>query len=387
MIVDVGPAAHGGHCVARVDGRVVFVRHALPGERVRVVVTERNRGYWRADAVEVLESSPQRVAPPCSYAAECGGCDLQHVSQRGQLEWKTQVLREQLTRLGGLDIAAVEDVSVQPLDGGLLQWRTRMQYAVDRDGRAGLRRHRSSEVVAIDRCAIATVPVADADVLRRDWRGSGVVNVVEAGDDLVVYTQRSRRSRPRFVSGPQTVRHVVFGHEFSQSPDGFWQVHPMAADTFVTEVLEAVGPRNAEVCWDLYAGSGLFSAALADAVGPAGRVLAVESDPRARAEQNLAELPAVEVFADRVENAVAALPPPDIVVLDPPRNGAAGSVIAGMAAANPRVICYVSCDPAALARDVRRLAGAGWSPTRIRAFDAFPMTQHFETIVRFERAL
>ena len=113
MIVDVEAVAHGGHCVARVDGRVVFVRHALPGERVRVVVTERNRGYWRADAVEILTSSPERVNPPCSYAGVCGGCDLQHVSQAGQLDWKTRVLREQLTRLGGLDDSQVADVTVR----------------------------------------------------------------------------------------------------------------------------------------------------------------------------------------------------------------------------------------------------------------------------------
>ena len=384
VIVDVGSVAHGGHCVARVDGRVVFVRHALPGERVRVRVTERNRGYWRADVVEVLEASPQRVEPPCRYASECGGCDLQHVSQQGQWEWKTRVLQEQLTRLGGLDAAAVADVTVRPLAGGPLHWRTRMQYAVADDGRAGLRKHRSSQVVPIDRCIIATAPIGDCDVLSRDWTGSGVVNVVDSDAELTVYTQRGRRGRAKVVAGPGTVRHVAFGHEFSHAADGFWQVHPLAADTFVTEVLDAVRPRNAETCWDLYAGAGLFSAALADAVGPDGRVIAVESDPRSQTRRNLTDLPAAEVVAERVEAAVAHLPSPEVVVLDPPRSGASGEVIAAIAAAARRAICYVACDPAALARDVRRLSEAGWSPTRINAFDAFPMTQHFETIVLFE---
>ncbi len=385
MIVDVEAVAHGGHCVARVDGRVVFVRHALPGERVRVVVTERNRGYWRADAVEILTSSPERVNPPCSYAGVCGGCDLQHVSQAGQLDWKTRVLREQLTRLGGLDDSQVADVTVRALDGKLLGWRTRMQYAVDERGRAGLRRHRSDEVIPIDRCAIATDAVADGDVLKRSWPARGVVNVVESFDgDLTVYTQRTRRSRSRFVSGPETTQHIVFGHEFRVPADGFWQVHPLAADTFVTEVLEAVGPRDGEIYWDLYAGAGLFSAALAEAVGPNGRVWAVESDPRSPAVKNLADLPAAEVVTERVEKAVASLPRPDVVVLDPPRSGATATVLSAIAEACGRAICYVACDPAALARDVRRLAEVGWKPVRFVAFDAFPMTQHFETIALFE---
>src|SRR5947207_6675044 len=124
--VTVGAVAHGGHCVARHEGRVVFVRHALPGERVLAVVTERRRGYWRADAVEILAATPDRVAPPCPYVrpGACGGCDFQHVSHDGQLALKTAVLREQLTRLGGLtDVSAYQ---VEALPGGPLGWRTRV---------------------------------------------------------------------------------------------------------------------------------------------------------------------------------------------------------------------------------------------------------------------
>lgn len=382
MIVDVDSVAHGGHCVARADGRVIFVRHALPGERVRIEVTERKKSYWRGDVVEVLRASPDRVAPPCRFAGVCGGCDLQHVSQSGQLAWKTQVLREQLVRLGGLEPEAVAEVTVQPLAGGPLGWRTRMQYAVDRRGRAGLREHRSTTIVDIDRCLIADDRIQGSDVLKRTWSGSNVVGVVAAEDDqLSVYTQRDRRGKPRFVEGPTRVTQLAAGHFFDLAADAFWQVHPLSAETFAAKVADMLRPRDSEVVWDLYAGAGLFSAVLADAVGPDGRVLAVESDPADETGRNLADIPGAEAVSQRVESVIATLPAPDIIVLDPPRSGAGAEVVDAIAATDARAVCYVACDPAALARDLRRFGELGWGVERIEAFDAFPMTQHFETIV------
>ncbi|MFD0558860.1 23S rRNA m(5)U-1939 methyltransferase [Stackebrandtia endophytica] len=382
MIVDVDSVAHGGHCVARADGRVIFVRHALPGERVRIEITDRKKSFWRADAVEILRASPDRVTAPCRFAGVCGGCDLQHVSQAGQLNWKTQVLREQLVRLGGLAPETVAEVTVQPLAGGLLGWRTRMQYAVDRRGRAGLREQRSNAVVDIDRCLIADDRIQDTDVLKRNWSGSNVVGVVAGEDDqLSVYTQRDRRGKARYVAGPSRVTQLAAGHFFDLAADSFWQVHPLSAEAFAAKVADMLRPRDGEVVWDLYAGAGLFSAVLADAVGPAGRVLAVESDPAGDTARNLADIPGAEAVSQRVESAIATLPTPDIVVLDPPRSGAGVEVVDAIAAAGARAVCYVACDPAALSRDLRRFGEVGWNVEHIEAFDAFPMTQHFETIV------
>jgi tRNA/tmRNA/rRNA uracil-C5-methylase (TrmA/RlmC/RlmD family) len=381
MEVEVGAVAHGGHCVARpADGPVLFVRHALPGERVRVEVTERRRGYWRADAVEVLEPSPDRVEPPCPYArpGACGGCDFQHAAPAAQRGLKAAVVREQLGRLGRRpDI----EVDVEALPGGPLGWRTRVQYAVAPDGRLGFHPFRSHGVIPVDGCPIAGP--GTLDVLAERWSpGLASVEVVASGSgDVTVLTRRSRTGAARVVRGPARVREAVGGRSWSLDADAFWQVHPAAPETLVGAVLEMLEPRAGERAWDLYAGAGLFAAALAPLVD---RVTAVESDPRgvAAARRSLADLPNVHlVQADvRRELAGPGLRWVDVVVLDPPRSGAGREVVEGIARRGPRAVAYVACDPAAFARDVATFADHGYELTAVRAFDAFPMTHHVECV-------
>jgi tRNA/tmRNA/rRNA uracil-C5-methylase (TrmA/RlmC/RlmD family) len=375
----VGPVAHGGHCVARQpDGPVVFVRHALPGERVRAVVTERRRGYLRADAVEVLSASPDRVAPPCPYAGpgRCGGCDFQHVAPPAQRELKAAVVRELLAQLGGVHDFPVR---VEPLPGGPLDWRTRVQYAVDREGRAGFRKHRSHDVVPVDRCLIAHPAVRDAPVTDRTWPpGTGVEVVASSCGDVTVLAKR----RP--VSGSRSVRERAVGREWTLAASAFWQVHPAATDTLATAVVDLLAPRPGERAWDLYGGSGLFAAALAPGLGADGRVTIVESDPLGvtAARRNLADLPQVRVAPGDVATVLAnpRWRTVDIVVLDPPRAGAGRDVVAAIVTRNPRAVAYVACDPAAFARDVATFRSFGWSLAELRGYDAFPMTHHVELV-------
>ncbi|GGM27028.1 MULTISPECIES: class I SAM-dependent RNA methyltransferase [Micromonospora] len=387
--VTIDTVAPGGHCVARSDGQVVFVRHALPGERVEVEVTEVHRGFVRADAVRVLAASPDRVEPPCRYAKPggCGGCDLQHVSPAGQLAWKSAVVREQLARLGGLTGAEIDllDVRVAALPGGTLGWRSRVRYTVDAGDRAGLRRHRSHEVVPIDRCLIAHPAIQELPVLgAARWpTAEAVETVASTGGQVSVTSVTGDEATP--VSGPLTVHELAAGREWALPVAAFWQVHPAAADTLVGAVLELLDPRPGESAWDLYGGAGLFAAALAGRVGPDTRVTLVESGPPAvaAARENLRDLPGVEVVAARVETALARrriTGPVDLVVLDPPRSGAGAAVVRAVAAAGPRAVAYVACDPAAFARDVRTFAEAGWRLTALRGFDLFPMTQHVECV-------
>lgn len=389
----VDAVAPGGHCVARVDGQVVFVRHALPGERVVVEVTELHRGFARADAVEVLTPSADRVEQPCPYAkpGRCGGCDLQHVTPAAQLDWKLAVVREQLTRLGGLTDDQVDalGVRVEALPGGPLGWRSRVRYAVDAAGRAGLLKHRSHEVVPIDRCLIAHPAIRELPVLTpsgASWPDADAVETVAStGGDVSVVAYAEGVPTP--VSGPADVREVAAGRDWTLPASGFWQVHPAAADTLVGAVLDLLDPRPGETAWDLYGGAGLFAAALAGRVGDA-RVTLVESSRSGvdAARANLADLPRVEVVAARVETALArrrVTGPVDLVVLDPPRSGAGAPVVRDIVAAGPRAVAYVACDPAAFARDVRTFTGAGWRLAALRGFDLFPMTQHVELVGLF----
>lgn len=387
----VGAVAPGGHCVARVDGQVVFVRHALPGERVVAEVIEVHRGFVRADAVTVLEAVPERVEPPCPYArpGRCGGCDLQHVEPAAQLDWKTAVIREQLTRLAGLTDVEIDrlGVRVDPLPGGPLGWRSRVRYAVDAAGRAGLLKHRSHEVVPVDRCLIAHPAIRELPVLAASgarWPDADAVETIAStGGDVTVATLA--KGVPTVVQGPAVVHEVAAGRDWTLPASGFWQVHPAAADTLVPAVLELLEPRAGESAWDLYGGSGLFAAALAGRVGPTGRVTLVEVAEQgvAAARENLRDLDRVEVVAARVETALTRrriTGPVDVVVLDPPRSGAGSRVVRDLVAAGPRAVAYVACDPAAFARDVRTFNELGWRLAELRGFDLFPMTQHVELV-------
>jgi tRNA/tmRNA/rRNA uracil-C5-methylase (TrmA/RlmC/RlmD family) len=387
---DVRPdrVAHGGFVVARHEGVVVFVRHALPGERVVVEVTEGQEGdrFLRADAVEVLEPSPHRVTPPCPFARPglCGGCDFQHVSMPFQRELKAAVVGEQLRRLAGLEV----DVTVEPVpgDAGGLGWRTRVQWAIAPEGTPGLRKHRSHDVVAVDVCRIAHPGLPS--VTDSDWPDATSVEalVSSTGERLRLV---STGDGATFADGPPVLHEQARGRDWQVTGSGFWQVHPGAAETLVAAVLDGLDPQPGERAADLYAGVGLFSAALAERVGTSGRVVAIESDAVAveDAAVNLADLPQVEPVADRVDRALrrGAVGPVDVVVLDPPRTGAKREVVSAIAARGPRSVAYVACDPAALARDVAIFAEHGYTLRSLRAFDLFPMTQHVECVAVLAR--
>jgi tRNA/tmRNA/rRNA uracil-C5-methylase (TrmA/RlmC/RlmD family) len=353
----VGPVAPGGYFVAR----------TTPGQVAEV--TEEHPGYLRADAVTIVEPSADRVAPPCPYAGACGGCDFQHVAPAVQRELKAAVVREQLTRLAGLSAAEVQalGVRVTELPGGPLGWRTRVRYTVDATGRAGLLGHRSHEVVPVDRCRIAHPAIQAQPVTSTGWPDDDHVSVVVSGTgEVLVYGDRT--------GTPGTVRERAVGREFEVDADGFWQVHPAAAEALVQAVLDLLQPRPGERAWDLYGGAGLFAAALAQT----GPVVLVESD-KAGAEAARANVPEADVVRSTVERFRPPYPP-ELIVLDPPRAGAGAAVVRAVTAAQPRAVAYVSCDPASFGRDVATFRKQGWRLAALRAFDAFPMTHHVECV-------
>lgn len=410
LTVEVGPVAHGGHCVARYEGRVVFVRHALPGETAIIEITEDAGGsFCRADAVQILQPSAHRVEPPCPHAGpgRCGGCDFQHVSLAEQRSLKAAVVHEQLLRLAGLD----RPVAVEPLGAGGLGWRRRIRFAVDSQGRLGLRAHRSHRIVELLACPLGATGVGDAAALATPW--PGVAEVEVAADDhgevaVLAYREgganprtggrdkgnrrsRGRAAKPKLiaeqVSGPARLTYQVNDRTFRTQAGGFWQTHPQAAQELTATIMAAVRAEPGERVLDLYAGAGLFTAALAHAVGEDGAVRGLEADRSAvsDAAENLSDLPWAEVrhgsvTAATVRETASELGGADIVVLDPPRTGAGKDVMTALLGIRPRVMVYVACDPAALARDVRTALDAGWQLGDISAFDAFPMTHHVECI-------
>jgi tRNA/tmRNA/rRNA uracil-C5-methylase (TrmA/RlmC/RlmD family) len=440
----VGEAAHGGWCVARDGSLVVFVRHALPGERVRARITQVTSKLARADAVEILDPSPDRVPPPCPHARPggCGGCDWQHASLPAQRRLKAAVIRQQLARIAGLDrdvvvealsgdespdsaVPAKEWSGDGPPDGGAghapgLGWRTRVSFAVGGDGRAGLRRHRSHEVIDVGECPIAHPGVTEAGVTAARWPGvsSVQVTVVPATGErgvLLAGAPRGplpgtgaghvavvRRNGARTgLAGSGTLTQRAAGRDWRADIGGFWQVHPAAASTLAAAVLAALQPAPGDVALDLYCGAGLFAGVLAPAVGPEGRVIGIESSQATvrDARHNLRGYPWARVHRGDAGEVLSriGLGGASLAVLDPPRAGATRQVIdalltrpepgqAADASGGLRRIAYVSCDPATLARDLGLLIAGGWALGELRGFDAFPMTHHVECLAVLSRA-
>ena len=398
--LEVGPVAHGGHCVARHEGRVVFVRHTLPGERVRARLTEAGEAakFWRADAVEVLEASADRVpsAWPEAGPGGVGGGELAHVALPAQRAWKAAVLAEQLRRLAREDREVPVHAAPDETDG--LGWRTRLELVVDAAGRAGMHAHRSHDVLALDDMPLAVPALRELGLFARRWPpGTRLTAVAPAGGDRPVllvdgvpWTDKGPDRRPNARTSVREAAEVA-GREYRWrvAADGFWQVHRAAPGVLAGRVVEAVGERAGGVVVDLYAGAGLLTLPLAEVVGERGRVVAVEGDPRAvrDARRNAHDTPQVELHHGAVDRVLAGGPVAraDVVVLDPPRVGAGRGVVDRVAALGPERVVYVACDPAALARDVAYLAGHGYRLADVRGYDLFPMTHHVEAVAVLDR--
>ena len=359
--VRVGSVAHGGHCVARVDGRVVFVRQAVPGELVTIRVTEVRSRFARGEVAEVLEADPARRVAPCAIADRCGGCDFQHLPASASRELKRQVVAELLAHQAGYEFTG----EVEGFGDGF-GWRTRMRYHRTPDGRLGLRAARSGQVIPLpeEGCLIAAEPIADP----LPPAGDQEVIAVAASVGVVIGERGSL---------PATVTEQVGERRFEVAADGFWQPHRLAPSVLTEAVLAALEPRPGERAFDLFCGVGLFTAALIDA---GCRVWGVEGDRRAvgLARRNV---PQATFHAGDVAASLRRLPDrADLVVLDPPRSGAGRAVMAAVASRRPRAVAYVACDPAALARDLATAAGLGYRVDGVRAFDLFGTTHHVECV-------
>jgi len=390
-----GAPANGGSCVAHHEGRVVFVRYALPGEQVRVRVTADRGSYWHAEVIEVLEPSADRTASLCPIAGVDGAgcCDLAFAEPEAARALKAQVVVNQLQRLGGLQWSGPEAGAERLSASGPTGWRTRVRLEVGPDRRPGFHRYHSDELVTDLRCA--QLPDGMLDGLGvPDWPPAAQLHVAvdDDGERHVVRTLRDgKRTATKVMEGGYEAVQRVGRRSWQVPVTAFWQAHRAAAEVYSGLVLDWAQPGAGMTAWDLYGGAGVFAAALGEAVGESGRVLSVDTSRAASraARAALADLPQVDIVTDSVRRALsaqqAAASRVDVAVLDPPRSGAGREVVDLLAAAGvPRVV-HVGCEAASFARDIGLYRGHGYAVEEIRVFDAFPLTHHTECFALLTR--
>ena len=379
ITVEIGPIAHGGHFIARHKGQVIYVRYGITGEEAVVEITSTSSKLARGDAIEILKPSKDRVVPPCKYAVPggCGGCDFQHIEISAQLELKRSVIREQFSRLGRIEMD-LDVLPAEPTNG--LHWRTRMDFAISKNGKPGLYSARSKEVTEIDQCLIAVEAINDPAMFSRSWKGDDRLEVAVSSSG-----EKNVSRGGRSISGPTQLHEVVGEHTYEISPTSFWQSHSAAPKTLTKLVMDLMALRPGDQVCDLYGGVGLFTAPMAEDVGDIGKVHLIESSHRATQDalKIFEKSKNVVIHSGRVEQKLPLINRVDVILLDPPRTGAGDMVIKQMVAKKPRTIVYVSCDPASLARDAKALEEAGYHLNHIVGFDLFPMTQHVECVARF----
>ena len=374
--VTIEKVAHGGHFIARYEGAVIFIRHGLPGEVVDVAITSVGSSFNRGDVVAVIEASPDRVSAPCRYANRngCGGCDFQHVEIAAQRRLKEDVITEQFARIAKMEIhVEVEEVSPA------LGWRTQATIGSDKQGRAGFYASRTNTIMAIDECLVLHPTIGYPAIQSQSWEPGARIQVSASTDGT------SRLVAGEIIQGDQVQNFTVNGKSYQVSPDSFWQSNVNAPKVLVDCVSEFADVRAGDHLLDLYGGVGLFALQLLETIGTTGRIDLVEGSKSATADAavNFAGAQNVKIHTGDVEKILPRFSNADVVILDPPRDGAKKSVIASLVACQPRAIVYVACEPAALARDTALLRDANYTLEKVRAFDLFPMTHHIECVALF----
>ncbi len=385
--VHIEKVAHGGHFIARHNGAVIFVRHAIPGEQCTIEITSTGSSFNRGDVVNVIAPSEFRVQPPCQYAHKsgCGGCDFQHITPAFQRKLKSNVISEQFSRIAKKEIQVeVEEV------GPAIGWRTRAIATTNRNGKLGFYKSRSHSIAPVDNCIICVDGMKFSEVSARALNGDVRVEISasNSGERTIALAPTRGEEKARITEGPAILHEVVEGRTLEVSQESFWQSHVKAPEILTNTVLNFAKLKNGDHVLDLYGGVGLFTAAIVDKVGSTGQVDLIEGSKVATedARRNFAGFKNVTIATGDVAKLLPRVSSADVVVLDPPREGAGKDVISQIVALKPRSIVYVACDPAALARDTAYLEDHSYSLAEIRAFDLFPMTHHIECVALYERA-
>ncbi len=395
---------YGGDAMGRLpDGRAVFVPFGLPNERVRIRLVQEKRGFARGELLEILESSPERIQPRCKHFLACGGCHYQNLPYEKQLIAKTEILRDQLKRIG-----KIENPLVHAMIASAAPWnyRNHMQFHLTKEGQVGFVNVRGNAVIPISECHLPE------DVINTFWpqlqfeSNTGMERIsLRSGqdDELMLVLESDQPETPELeVEADISVVHIfddhavviagqdhfsidILGKDFRVSAGSFFQVNSGMAEKMVGYLLEKLPLTSSSIILDVYCGVGLFSKFLAP---KCARVIGIESSEPACEDFafNLDEFDSVELYEGTAEEVIPHLEAtPDIVLVDPPRAGLEKRVVDGILKLNPQMIVYVSCDPSTLARDAARLINGGYRLVDITPFDLFPQTYHIESISIFER--
>ena len=394
---------YGGEAMGRLeDGRAVFVPFGIPGERVRLRLTEEKRNFARGEVEEILEASPLRVIPRCKHFGVCGGCHYQHLPYEEQLKAKRDILRDQLVRIGKIENPPVRETVPSP---NMWNYRNHVQFHLAEDGKLGYVTAEALHVFAITECHLPE------GLLNTLWPqlefdpGTNIERVsLRAGkndDSMLLLESNSPESPELEIEACISVAHVfeentvviagndhivisVLGRDFRVSAGSFFQVNTAMAEKMVEHLLSCL-PVSISTLLDVYCGAGLFSAFLAP---KCERLIGVESSISACEDFsfNLDEFNHVELYEGLAEDVIPYIDAmPDVILVDPPRAGLEKRVVDGIRKLNPNIIAYVSCDPSTLARDAARLISGGYKLIDVTPFDLFPQTYHIESISLFEK--
>lgn len=389
--------AYGGDALGReAGGRMVFTPFGLPGEQVRVQITDEHARWARAHILEVLVPSPQRVEPRCQHFGECGGCHYQHMNYQAQLDTKTEILKEQLARIGGFDNAPVQPATPSPSP-----WNTRnhLQFKPTPEGRLGFNAAGSKRIIPIEECHLPEPDLAELwpriaikglSGLSRVAVRSGVQNelmvILEGEGEPAIEMHLDAPLSVVWISEGETI--VLAGHPslemqvldqpFIVSAGSFFQVNTAVADALVERTLDKLDPQPGMIVFDLYAGVGLFSRFLA---AEGAQIIAVEESASACAdfESNLDAYEDIQLYEAPVEMALPEIPEqPHAIIVDPPRAGLSREALDLLATRAAPHMIYISCDAATFARDAGRLHASGYDLLQATPFDLFPQTYHLE---------
>ena len=373
---------YGGEALGRLpDGRAVFVPFVIPGETVRVSIREEKRSHARAVLLDILQPSPQRLVPPCPHFTHCGGCHYQHIPYPEQLAAKTEILREQLQRIGGLSQVPLQPIVPSP---NPFNYRNYIQFHLDPQGKLGFQAARSNQVIPITQCHLPEAPLTEIWPLLDIEPVPGLERLslrLGANEEIQLILESSQPQPIHFsveelpisavhlspggtsvLAGSETLFMDILDQSFQVSAGSFFQVNTLLAEAMVRHILEILPLQPGMTLLDLYCGVGLFSLFLAPKVS---WLVGVEVSASACRDfaANLDAFDHVELYEAPVEEVLKQINfHPDLILVDPPRAGLGNAVLDGLLAQQAPWLAYISCDPSTLARDARRLTARGLPP-------------------------